>query len=669
LKLPTATAKELASNMLRRHLRENVMKKAVMSLLTSLALSGLMAGGPAIAADYDLSAEKPYRVLVVIGDQWDDPDSYCIGGPCVPGKDFRDVATMLKIWGIPFDILRLDQQRLQINRFLNGIAEPNYGCVIWMADPDKLEGFSANYRTMRSVVEDYGMSLIALFDYIKTPEIADLVGVDYQGTATMDVKDEKGGFAISEEHFVTAGADGTVLPRTGQSTRVTVVKCKAKPAAKVLGRLGEYPQLVVRDVSRQTKTVWIGGGRDWLNKYAVMREVFRRSLVHCMGYGIFNDNFENTLVFVMDDMGASDHAYGLPEWHYPTPGKEAIIKYLVEPLEEYGFVMVQNVTPGYVNPVTRKVENPWTVEKFVDPYGNVQDYGSTKAGLDEGVRRGVFEIHTHRVWTHMNWDLDSPPGSWWDAPLDGERARGAWYNEAYDFVRDVPVPSNDMLFLYKTGYDAIKRQFGIAPLAVSLQPIGTDDRLRHGNGRPAAIAGYGISWTTKYIGYDRLVHFSIPEMIPERLQCHDLDIIEKSDSEITGRLSELRKLPAATLIAAKVTGSRAVDLTGSRDWIESRRDKRWIGFNEICAYLHSDIDVSAADRLVIRIRYDDHYCRHFAKRPSHWTLELADRYRERLGRQIGIEIDGKVKNRAPAARQTLTLPAGVGVHTLQIRSQ
>ena len=401
------------------------MRTTLRSLCFCLALPGLLAAALAVAADYDPSAEKPYRVLVVIGDQWDDPDSYCIGGPCVPGKDFRDVATMLEIWGIPFDILRLDQQRLQINRFLNGIAEPNYGCVVWMADADKLEGYSANYRTMRSVVEDYGMSLIVLFDYIKTPEIADLVGVDYQGTDTMDVKDERGGFAITEEHFVTAGVDGTVLLPTGQSTRVTVVRCKAKPAARVLGRLGTYPQLVVRDVSRQTKTVWIGGGRDWLNKYAVMREVCRKSLVHCMGYGVFNDNFENTLVFVMDDMGASDHAFGLPHWHYPTPSKEAIIKYLVEPLEEYGFVMVQNVTPGFVNPVTRRVENPWTVEKFVDPYGNVQDYGSTKAGLDEGLRRGVFEIHTHRVWTHMNWDLDSRPGPWWDAPLDGERARGA----------------------------------------------------------------------------------------------------------------------------------------------------------------------------------------------------------------------------------------------------
>ena len=93
------------------------------------------------------------------------------------------MVTMLKIWGIPFDILRLDQQRLQINRFLNGVAEPNYACVIWLADPDKLQGYSAHYETLRRVVEDYGISLIALFDHVRAPDVADLVGVEYEGAA------------------------------------------------------------------------------------------------------------------------------------------------------------------------------------------------------------------------------------------------------------------------------------------------------------------------------------------------------------------------------------------------------------------------------------------------------------------------------------------------------
>ena len=88
--------------------------------------------------------------------------SYNIDPTRVKDEDFLDVVTMLKIWGVPFDILRLDEQRLQINRFLDGEAKPNYGCVIWMADPDKLKGYSANYQTLRRAVKEYGISMIAL---------------------------------------------------------------------------------------------------------------------------------------------------------------------------------------------------------------------------------------------------------------------------------------------------------------------------------------------------------------------------------------------------------------------------------------------------------------------------------------------------------------------------
>ena len=87
----------------------------------------------------------------------------------------------LKSGGYPFDILRLDEQRLQINRFLDGEAKPNYGCVIWMADPNKLEGYSAHFQTLKRAVEEYGISMIALFDNITTEEVAELVGVEYRG--------------------------------------------------------------------------------------------------------------------------------------------------------------------------------------------------------------------------------------------------------------------------------------------------------------------------------------------------------------------------------------------------------------------------------------------------------------------------------------------------------
>jgi len=58
------------------------------------------------------------------------------------------------------------------------------------------------------------------------------------------------------------------------------------------------------------------------------------------------------------------------------------------------------------------------------------------------------------------------------------------------------VPSNDLLFIYKTGIDAIKKSFGIVPLAAEVHPgaellAGTTGG--YDNGRIAAIAGLGVS--------------------------------------------------------------------------------------------------------------------------------------------------------------------------------
>ncbi len=99
-------------------MRNELMTLISLVLLLATATSGAITDKPG------RTTPRPYRVLVVISNQWDDPGSYSIDDQTKfgdrtrePDKDFRDVITMLKIWGIPFDILRLDQQRLQINRF------------------------------------------------------------------------------------------------------------------------------------------------------------------------------------------------------------------------------------------------------------------------------------------------------------------------------------------------------------------------------------------------------------------------------------------------------------------------------------------------------------------------------------------------------------------------
>ncbi len=149
---------------------------------------------------------------MIIGDQWTDPMSYNIDPFRVKGDDFLDVVTMLKIWGIPFDILRLDEQRLQINRFLDYAARPAYGCVIWMADPDKLSGMSANYETLQRAVNEYGISMIALFDYIKTDPVASLAGVRYTDVKNVSLGGDGQRLEITGNHFITAGSAGIMLP-------------------------------------------------------------------------------------------------------------------------------------------------------------------------------------------------------------------------------------------------------------------------------------------------------------------------------------------------------------------------------------------------------------------------------------------------------------------------
>ncbi|MCK4750522.1 MAG: hypothetical protein KAT15_25870, partial [Bacteroidales bacterium] len=402
-------------------------------------------------------------------------------------------------------------------------------------------------------------------------------------------------FAISGDHFITNEAEGIRLPdvsqlvpasipeangistdiveHTGEQEVISIVRSTALESVEVLGVIGENPQLVVREVSDVTKVVWIGGGKDWFRRYPVMRGIFRKSLVHAMGYGVFNDNFENGFIFIMDDIGCSEHAWSL-RWHYPTPSKETLMKYLIEPLEERGLMMVQNITPGYANPETRMIEDPWSVEPFTDIFGNWQDYGSTKAGLEEGLRRGVFEIQPHRAWSHINWDLDSPPGPWWDSPIGGEMAVTDWYNEVVDVRRDaVPVPSNDLLFIYKTGIDAVKKSFGVVALSAEVRP---GAELKEGteggydNGRVAAIAGLGVSREC-YVGIERTIELSM--MMPQQFTCHDLDLTEQTNSPADVDDAEwdvLLEMSTEELLASKIAGGRRINLVDNTDWIDSR---------------------------------------------------------------------------------------------------
>jgi hypothetical protein len=476
---------------------------------------------------------------------------------------------------------------------------------------------------------------------------------------------QNGSISIPDANGITPSGSNPLL----NNNPVGVVSCSANDSVKVLGKIGDNPQFTVRDVSKETKVVWIGGGKDWFRKYPVMRSIFRKALVYSIGYGVFNDNFDNGLIFIMDDVGCGEHSYSL-RWHYPTPAKDTLIKYLIEPLEKYGFMMVQNITPGFADPERKIIISPWTVKPFKDRFGNWQDYGSTKEGLDEGLRRGVFEIQPHRAWSHMNWDLDSPPGPWWGTPIDGELAVTDWYNEVVDVRRDnAPVPSNDLLFIYKMGIDAIKKSFGVTALAAEVRPGAELKPGKPGgydNGRIAAIAGLGVSREC-YVGFDHTIEFTM--MMPVQFTCHDLDLTAKTNyiaDETEAGWDKLLKMTTEQLTSSKIAGGRRLNIHDNLNWIESRKNKHWMGFNETCAYLHTNI--SSPVNNGIEFFYDDHYCKYFEKKTSTWTLELSDSFRETLGNNASVDIDGKKFLTSPKSTQIIEISAGLGTHYVQLVS-
>jgi hypothetical protein len=333
-------------------------------------------------------------------------------------------------------------------------------------------------------------------------------------------------------------------------------------------------------------------------------------------------------------------------------------------------MMVQNITPGYANPETKMIEDPWSVKPFKDVFGNWQDYGSTKAGLVEGLERGVFEIQPHRAWSHMNWDLDSPPGPWWDSPIDGEMAKTDWYNEVVDVRREaVPVPSNDLLFIYRTGIDAIKKAFGVTPLAAEVRPVAELREGTHGgddNGRVAAIAGLGVSREC-YVGIDRTIEFSM--MMPEQFTCHDLDLTVQTDSEADttdAGWNALLEMSTEQLLSSKIAGGRRINLIDNTDWIDAHKDKYWMGFNETCAYLHARIAENREHGFAIEFNYDAHYCKYFENKTSRWTLELSEAFLDNWGTGTSVLIDGAETRTVLGQKQVLEIPAGLGRHKIDI---
>ncbi len=576
----------------------------------------------AVALDLPAAGRLPYRFLLVIGDQWKDPSSKLVEA----GGEFPVVVGLLKTWGLPFDILRLDQQRFDRYYVLDREGRPRYGTIIWDAGPGAADRKDMGLLT--SMVRDYGLGLVSLGDTVAIPEVAAAAGLEYRGQYRLS-----DGLTISTGHFITRGlegrdkefpaADGGYLPGSNVEARDSTV----------LARRGRLPFLTVRG-----RTVWLGADRASVQiGRQIVRDLFKRALVHAQGYAVYAEYPKSVLLF-MDDFGTSDRTY-LPYWHYRTLDENTIRKGLIEPLKRHGAVLMEDIVSGYVDRKNRRITSPWVQQATDEIDGRtLHDYVSAKRGLDAGLREGVFEIQCHG-YTHMLPDLESAPGPFWDAPMDGAGTLG-WDEEFGDQLRGKDVPAITQRFLMERGIEYIRRDFGVVPLFVINGGSGKSLSYPHHSARLAAEMGFGLGHFNAvwYLGRDmalgmtQIAHNAswahdraLPDIqwtvdAPQFLIFHDRDV--SVDINAAERL-----------------------LTGLGPGI------RYMTANEYSGYLHARAE-SDAEPDAIAIHYDEHYCRYFAEHTSVWVLHLSD------------EVRGTSKN-LPEKR-TVVIPKGTGRHLVRL---
>jgi hypothetical protein len=572
------------------------------------------------------AAALPYRFLLVVGDQWEDDASLLIER----SSEFQMTVACLKTWGLPFDILRLDQQRLDRYHFLDRDGKPRYGTIIWDAtslkDPDAivLEGLNAE-----------GVSVVILGDTIKSPPIARLAGLkfvsDYKALnqATFD-----------RSHFITrplAGRESELLANVSYSYDGLKV---IPETATVIARRGETPFVTIRTTGDHGRVAWLGIERTVAQlQNQLVKDLLKRTLVWGEGYAVYPE-YERSLILYMDDWGTSDKTY-LSYWHYKTPTEEEIRAGVIEPLRKHRAVMDMNVDTGFVDRKSQRIVNPWQQRRVDELDGKtVHDYASTKRGLDAGLAAGVFFIQSHG-WTHMLPDLDSPPGPFWDAPLDGT-ATLDWYNEFGDAIRKTEVSAATQRYHMGRSLEYIRDDFGVAPQVIRAGGGLYSKSKANNTSLIAAGMGFGMatwSWVV-YLANDLVV---------------SLDNVSRRSSWNYTKPITAADIPWS-IDAPYWLGFHDRDLSLDHGSVERLLDRlgagiRYMSGSEYSGYLHAKVSRTRGDPLQLNVDYDAHYCDYFAAHPSHWTLHFSDETRQSMG------------GSAPE-KQKIEVQKGLGTHVL-----
>jgi hypothetical protein len=567
---------------------------------------------------------KPYRVLIVISDQWKDPRSFLVSG----GGEFQTLVTMFKSWGIPFDILRLDQTLMDPSHFADFAGKARYGAILWDVPGDVT---TADQALVTDAVEKLHISLIAIGDRMKQPAIQRLLGIAYKGDYMNSAHQIAKG-----DSFVLRGLAPDLRQQGPDIIAMKRVQVDVT-GAKVLAEAGGMAEITEREVNADTRAIWIGGDSDQMLLYQGIRTALRRAVTEAIGYSL-TKSWTRTIVLTMDDMGNAQNSW-LEHWHYPELSQDQIRHSMIEPLQAHHAILSLNIVPGFVDDAQHKIVPSWR-QNFTDGFGTKQDYVSTKKGLDEGVALGVLEIESHG-WTHMQPDLTSPPGPWWGAPLMDERAEMGWYREFYDVRRGHEIPAAEQKFHMQQSADWIKNEFGQLPLEFSTGGNGISRSPDNNTWQIAAQAGYG--YYGGYLG-------------------RDLAVEGRADSNADFGGSDDVPLLLPALPDGHDRGV-AHDPEGFAKVFDKYPGYLFTGLDEYIGYQHADIRLTSEGN-ALTVMYDPHYCRALVEKPSNWDFNVADWMRPRLQ---SIAVDEKNLGPVKSETETVTFAAGAEKHAIELK--
>ncbi len=596
---------------------------------------------------------KPYRVLLVV-EQRSDPYGLVVSDEA---DKFQPMAALLKAWSVPFDILRLDQQHLDASYLFRRSGEIRYGTVVWVADPSSY--VKQNFAPLEEAVHA-GTGLIVINSRFLDPTLAKLLGLKFR-----DFYASTDRLQAAQQHFITRDVMADEATVSAQSHDYSDRIWVQPTSAEVLLVQDQHPTLTVNQTGPQTSAVWLGAPNlAALCNSQFWRKLFFRSLIWSLGYVVVpNVDYSHRIIFELDDWGTADKGF-LSYWRYLEPSEQTIREGLIEPLKQHDAVASAEVDTGYVDRQSKRVVSPW-VQKFTDAYGLHQDYASTQKALREAAESGVLDIESHG-WTHMEPDLDSPPGPWWTADLAGEGSIVGWYGEFEDQRRGEEIPAVTQIYHMERSLGELQQDFGKEALELKPGNNSWSKSQFNNTAMLAARVGFGLFHGDKATYYlDPELVLDMADVIPDFNTGYDLlDVL--NPQQWPGH-------PDGPLILGFHDRDIALDHHFmDRLFAALPASYKTLGTNQYIGILHTRIN-SSTDSAGVQLTFalDSHYCAYFAHHPSSWQLWLSDPLREQLvASHPEVSVDGKPLETRTAdfAHESLTieLPPGVGSHTWKL---